>query len=302
MADGEFGAAAFVAEVAHGGGVATAEAGGESGGADGAGPAAVAIGFVFPVPAGGGGEPDFHFDVGIGGGAQGGGYAAEGGEIGEGCAAARVGGRESARGDIDGGGDGPAGEFEGGQAFAGHGVGEGGAQKEREGADWKRCVHRIRVYTFANSVRLWLLDVVDHQRVHDCLLRDKLQSELVLDNGLVVLFRHGPQGKEIGSRETRLIEDRPVNSDHSADGVRPVAVHPVHKGRHVCDGCIVRAAGELALQRRAGCLRITSLLPFAKLRAAFAYDKNVNRHLLLRVTQYEVKPLVEKGPKHSSQL
>src|SRR6185312_12989901 len=169
-------------------------------------------------------------------------------------------------------------------------------------ADWKRCVHRIRVYTFANSVRLWLLDVVDHQRVHDCLLRDKLQSELVLDDGLVVLFRRGPQGKKIGSRETRLIEDRPVNSDHSADGVRPVAVHPVHKGRHVCDGCIVRAAGELALQRRAGCIRITSLLPLAEPGAGFSYGQSVNRHLLLRVTQYEVKPLVEKRPKHSSQL
>src|SRR6185437_13175434 len=146
MADGEFGAAAFVAKVAHGGGVASAEAIGESGSADRAGPAAVAVGFVLTVPAGGVGEPDFHFDIGIGGGPERGGYAAEGGEIGESCGAAGIGAREAARGNGDGGGDGAAGEGEIGQAFASGGMGEDGGQDEGEGAEGKGCVHRIRVY------------------------------------------------------------------------------------------------------------------------------------------------------------
>ncbi len=67
VAEGEAGAAAFVAGVRHRSGVVAAEGRGEIGLVDAAGPAAVAVAFEFAVPFFGG-HPDFDFDVGVGGG------------------------------------------------------------------------------------------------------------------------------------------------------------------------------------------------------------------------------------------
>ena len=124
-------AVGFVAGVGAGGGIAALEVCTHGGEADGAGESAVADAQEFAVPVGGG-QPDFEADVGVRGGLDDAGHAAEGGEFVDGVA---VGRGERARGDGLGGSDGGVREGHGGEAFTGGGgrkgyAGHGGQEGE----------------------------------------------------------------------------------------------------------------------------------------------------------------------------
>ena len=109
----------FVSGVGAGGGIAALEVGAHGVEPDGAGESAVADAEKFAIPVGGG-QPDFEANIGIAGGLDHAGHAAEGGEFIERVA---VGRRECAGGNGLRRGDAGVGEGRGGEAFTGSGAG-----------------------------------------------------------------------------------------------------------------------------------------------------------------------------------